>query len=187
MRPVALFDMDGTLADYEWSLTSKLREMMGPDEPSIDGANLWEMDKLPHIAARIDAIKNVPGWWRDLPRMRWGFDVFEVACRIGFEPHILTKGPAMNANAWKEKMEWVRRELGDDIQVHITSDKSLVYGAVLVDDYATYMNEWLKFRPRGLGVVPYDTDNPNLVSYQDGMDEVTKRLEAAYTRKGVES
>lgn len=159
MNKIALFDMDGTLCDYEGQLRSDLDATLSDNE-SIP-ADLWEADKMPGIKNRIDLIRRQPGWWANLPRLQWGWDVLEIARQIGFQCEILTKGPSSNPQAWAEKVEWVRRELGADMPVHVVSNKGLVYGRVLVDDYWQYMNAWLEFRPPGLGVVPYDRSAHN--------------------------
>ncbi|MCK5018074.1 MAG: hypothetical protein KAS32_13540, partial [Candidatus Peribacteraceae bacterium] len=71
----------------------------------------------------------------------------------GFEIMILTKGPKSSPNAWKEKVEWCRLHV-PDAKITITEDKSLVYGKVLVDDFPDYIIPWLKYRPRGLVIMP---------------------------------
>ena len=49
--------------------------------------------------------------------------------------------------------------------------------------YWPFMELWLKNRPRGLGIVNYASDvHPNLVSVDDGMDAVRRRLEEAFAR-----
>ena len=41
MKPVALVDLDNTLADYEGQLLADLKALAGPDEPEIGLYDLW--------------------------------------------------------------------------------------------------------------------------------------------------
>ena len=152
---IALFDMDGTLADYNGSMIKDLEEIKFPDETDYTPHD-WHNSRLPnYMLRRIKLISSRPEWWRSLPRIELGFEILRIAQEIGFDINILTKGPSNDSNAWKEKLEWVREHLGA-VKVTITEDKGLVYGKVLVDDYKPYMDRWLKWRPRGLGIMPID-------------------------------
>lgn len=180
---IALFDMDETLVDFQGPLREALLQMKGPEEefPS----DLWNMPD--HWYRRAQAIKLVPGFWRNLPRLQWGWDVLEICRDIGFDIHILTKGPTTGSRAWMEKVDWVHENL-PDATLHITEDKRIAYGRVFVDDYWPFMELWLRHRPRGLGIVNYSSElHPNLVNVHDGMDEVRKKLQEAFDRPGKES
>lgn len=175
---IALFDMDETIVDFQGPLRRRLLEMMGPEEdlPS----NLWDMPD--HWYARAQAIKREPGFWYGLPSLQWGMDIMALARNIGFDIHILTKGPTTGSLAWKEKVDWVHDHL-EDVTLHITEDKRIAYGRVFVDDYWPFMELWLRNRPRGLGIVNYESSrHPNLVSYLDGLEAVRERLQEAYDR-----
>ena len=60
---------------------------------------------------RMDLIKSVPGWWRDMPPLEYGFTIFKLAREIGFDCRILTKGPRTKPNAWAEKLECIVRQI----------------------------------------------------------------------------
>lgn len=154
-QPVGLFDMDGTLCDYEGALRKDLALLRAPSEPDYpDPLD----DGIPHLKARMDLIKSQPGWWRNLPRHQPGFDVMEVAHRLGFELEIVTKGPRKNRRAWTEKAEWIDDNLGPEVTVNVLGrNKGRYYGLFLCDDYEEYMADWLRHRPRGLGIL---IDNP---------------------------
>lgn len=188
---IGLWDLDGSLADYDGQLRWELNKIRSPDEPLIE--DLWEMEKLPHIKARMRLIKSQPNWWANLPVIGDGLRVFEIAQRIGFRNIVLTKGPHSLPSAWKEKVEWSQRQLGENIGIQITCDKSLVYGKFLYDDYPEYMSAWLDKRPRGLGIMPATNGNrnfrhPRVVRFYDGRDipEVKAALEVVYNRKSGE-
>lgn len=184
---IALFDMDGTLCDYQGRLLHDLELIASPDEPKVENLH----DALPWIDRRIDLIRSVPGWWKSLSKLQNGFDILEMCDDIGFDIRILTKGPRRTKIAWTEKVEWIHEEVVPDYpdtQVTITEDKGLVYGKVLVDDFGPYMNRWLKWRPRGLGIMPAtdwnkDYSHPNVIRYDgNNKQEVKEALKACYDR-----
>lgn len=78
----------------------------------------------------------------------------------------MTQGPRRNPKSWMGKKMWVDINLGEDIDVTITRNKSLVYGKVLVDDYPEYIKGWLKWRPRGVVIMPANESNINFLHPQ---------------------
>lgn len=188
-RRIALFDLDGSLADYELALTRDLRSLQSPAEEDLTD-DLWGAEKHGYINHRMRMIKTQPGWWLRLPRIEMGFEVVREAQRIGFEVQVLTKGPGSLPAAWKEKVEWcaLQPELAG-CPVHIVTDKSQVFGHVLYDDYDPYMRAWLEARPRGLGVMPPRRGNEGFSHHNlfrwDGSNKVglTRALEAAFVRQ----
>jgi len=184
---IGLFDLDGSLADYDKAVLVGLRQLQGPSEPAIECVR--DARKIPHIRARIDLMQKQPGWWFNLEPISKGFQIVELAKEIGFEIHVLTQGPKTNALAWKEKVEWCQKHLGNDIDIHITRNKGLVYGKFLYDDYTDYMMRWLEHRPRGLGIMPVNDDNvdfnhPQVIRWDgSNLDQVSDLLLAAYQRQ----
>ena len=181
LRKIALFDMDGTLADYDGQLIRDLKKIASPNEPPIDEVGMHTAGG--YIEARRHMITSQVGWWLKLKRFELGFDIIEECKKIGYEIVVLTKGPSTKYSAWSEKVEWCNKHLKEYIKgVTITNDKGLVYGKVLVDDFPAYIEAWLKHRPRGLVIMPAHAHNknytnPNVIRY-DGtnLDEVIKRL-----------
>lgn len=171
---IALFDMDGTLADYDGQLLTDLRCLASEYEP----APVLYAD-IPYLEARRQVITSQVGWWLKLGKFKLGWDVLEIAKEIGYSISVLTKGPTRKHTAWAEKVEWCNQHLADYADgVIIAHDKGLVYGAVLVDDWTEYIKRWLEHRPRGLVIMPAHDHNsnfvhPNVVRY-DGtnIDEV---------------
>lgn len=181
---IALFDMDGTLAGYDQQMKSDMALLAGPDESISNHREPMER----HLLNRMRLIKSQRDWWLNLPRIETGFDVLQLAQKIGFKIHILTKGPRNTPQAWTEKFLWCQKQISADIDITITQDKGMVYGRVLVDDYPEYMERWLKHRPRGLGIMPLTDYNksfqhPNVIKY-DGTDlaEVENKLQQAFDR-----
>jgi 5'-nucleotidase len=179
---IALFDMDGTLADYDGQLLKDLQRLASEYEPP---PVLYS--DAPYLEARRQVITSQVGWWIKLSKFQLGWDVLEVAKEIGYSISVLTKGPARKHTAWAEKVEWCNHHLAGYIDgVTIAYDKGLVYGAVLVDDWPDYIKSWLEHRPRGLVIMPAHDHNagfthPNVVRY-DGtnIDEVRIRMLARF-------
>ena len=193
---IALFDMDGTLFDYEGQLRQDLSKLAWPNEPNyLDlNVNVLELEHTEsYLKARIDLIKSKPGWWRDLPKLNDGWRIFKMAKEIGFHCQILTKGPSSRPYVWQEKVECIRKHFapGEVESINITEDKSIHYGRVLVDDFPNYMDSWMYHRCRGLGIMPANINNmdyqhPNVlrVNMKDMYDDwgVYEALVAAFKR-----
>ena len=183
---IGLFDLDGSLADYDKAALEGLAALKSPDEPAIE--DVREAHDIPHIKARIDLISRQPNWFLNLEPIPMGFQVLHLAKEIGFQIHVLTQGPKTKPLAWKEKVEWCQKHLGAEIDIHITRNKGMVYGKFLYDDFSEYMERWLEHRPRGLGIMPVNRANqdfrhPQVVRW-DGtnLEEVAERLRVAYRR-----
>lgn len=165
---IALFDMDGTLCDYESGLERSMTELQFPEEPSYSGV---PRDDAPaYLKARADLIRYDPEWWANLPKFQLGFDIWDLVEKLGYRRMILTQGPKRNPNAWTGKKLWIDRNLGQNVDITITRDKGLVYGKVLVDDWPEYIIRWLEWRPRGLVIMPANKDNisfdhPQVIRY----------------------
>lgn len=174
---IALIDMDGTVADYEYAMQQSYDAMIAPGEMSYNEASRkYGRDQWPdHLWNRMDTIKRQTGWWRNLPQYQMGMEIVGVLRKMGFLLNIATQGPSTKSAAWAEKVEWVREHM-PYADVHITEKKSLLYGKVLVDDWPPFAEEWLAHRPRGLVIMPahhYNEgiDHPQILRYQEGHEE----------------
>lgn len=186
---IALFDLDGTLANYEAALRRDLARIAGPNDPPIVEIH----GDLPEwLDERIYMIRSQPKWWQKLEQLPLGFEVLEKCMEIGYDIRILTKGPRRTHGAWTEKAKWCHcnvKPICPSMQVTITEDKGLVYGKVLVDDYPEYMDRWLHHRPRGLGIMPAQDWNvgyshPNVLRYTGTeKEELAELLQRAYGRQ----
>jgi 5'-nucleotidase len=197
-KPISLHDMDGCLFDFEGQMRMDLLRMKSPGEPDpFDSTSpmyirdLWKAEEgWPWLKARMDLIKRKPGWWRELPQLRLGWDVFWMCVTIGFERQILTRGPSKKPHVWAEKLECIRqcKDISDCV-VHITESKGQVYGRVLVDDYPPYVTAWLEHKHRGLVIMPCNAQNvgfshPNVIHYDgNNRENIQVALKAAFIRK----
>jgi hypothetical protein len=169
-EPVALFDMDSTLCDFDSRMAELMRELANPHEENPVTGRGEDGKIFPWLRARRAMIKKIPGFWRDLEPLRAGFEILRAAQRADLEPHVLTKGPEKSTNAWTEKVEWCQVHI-PGVPITVSMDKGLVYGRVLVDDWPDYVERWLEWRPRGLVVMvdwPHNSgfSHPNVFRYR---------------------
>lgn len=172
-KPIALFDLDGTLCDYDQGMFESMERLRCSKEPRSH----WHgnhHDLPPFIEERMNLIRREEDWWVNLPKFKLGWDVLRIARRLGFRIVILSKGPRRNPAAYSGKKKWIDKNLGYDVDVILAQDKGLVYGKILVDDFPPYIEGWLKHRPRGLVIMPANEGNkefnhPNVIRY-DGSD-----------------
>ncbi|MCA9488048.1 MAG: hypothetical protein KC516_03755 [Nanoarchaeota archaeon] len=187
IEPIALFDMDQTLCDYDSALIKSLNELKSPHEPEY---KLPLRDNMPdYIKNRANLIRASGEWWEDLPKLQLGWDILKVAQNLDYNIMILTQGPRRFPESWAGKKKWIGKHLGEDMDVTITRDKGLVYGKVLVDDFPEYAERWLSWRDRGLVIMPVnefnkDYSHPQVIKY-DGtnISQVEKALLVARDRK----
>ena len=187
IEPIALFDMDGTLCDYEKGLSEALNSIKSPNEPNFKG---HIRDGAPeYLKARADLIRASSSWWETLPKFQLGWDILSVAKSLEFDIMILTQGPRRNPESWSGKKKWIDKHLGPDMDITITRDKGLVYGRVLVDDYPEYAERWLSWRDRGLVIMPANEENkkyenPRVIRYNgNNLDQVKRAMILAKNRK----
>lgn len=155
-RPIALFDMDGTLCDYEAHIQKSLELLRSPNEPSI---NPHFSDNPKYIERRMSLIKSQEDWWANMPRFELGWDILEVAKSLDFRIMILTQGPRSNPAALAGKKKWLDQHLGEEQEFTMTRDKGLVYGNVFIDDYPGYLDQWFAWRKKGQAIMPAAEQN----------------------------
>lgn len=175
-EPVALFDIDGTLADFDGALTKQMRALASHDEPPWEADRFTEDEEPAYLSARRRLIKQIPGFWTNLPCLPDGFEILEAAIRRGYRIMVLSRGPRTNGPAWGEKLVWCRKNLPWDCQVTLTEDKGLVYGRVLVDDWPPYVERWLAWRKRGYVIMPARSWNegfthPQVLRFERGVND----------------
>lgn len=187
MSKIGLFDMDGTLFDYESQLRFDYSKLMSPGEEIPEDLHDETID---FVKARVKLIRSKPGWWRSLPKLQLGWDVYEIANKIGFCTHILTKGPVSNPAAWSEKVSCIQDHFDSDVTVNIVGGtKKHFYGTFLCDDFPKYVSEWLEHRPRGLVIMPAQRYNlhfthPRTIRYDgSNLNQVEDALNVVYSRE----
>lgn len=190
---VALLDMDGSVADYDGGLKVYFDKMRSPNDPDLD--HLPDGNP-PWLEARRQVVSRLPGFWRNLSPLPNGFRIVRALEEVGFDIHVLTKGPSTKSQAWAEKLDWCREHL-PNASVSITERKDLTYGRVLVDDWMPYGLSWLRHRPRGVLIVPAQRWNvgcesldPQRIFRYDGIvddADLVNVLRAVKSRRDEES
>ncbi len=189
---IALFDLDGTLADYDEAMERGLMEIslepLPEDYHKASAGGVWR--------ARVELVRARSGWWEGLESIRAGMELLEYCAGMGFRVHILTQAPKESPAAWGEKVAWCERHIAPvvpDYTISVTrGGKGIHYGRVLVDDWPGFMNEWLENRPRGLGLMPatkhnVDFSHPQVIRYDPNPGvwnsrELLERLYLAFNR-----
>jgi 5'-nucleotidase len=172
MKPTALIDLDGTLADFHGAMTRDLRRMRAQEE--VFDFNPDAENEHSHLKARYDAIKSQPDWWFNLEPIEQGFRVLEMLKQLDFKLHVCTRASMNLPQCWAEKVRWVKKYL-PGTKMTITQDKSLVQGAVLMDDWVGYVKPWLKQQSQGLVIMPdrsWNQDFAHANVIRHGADEV---------------
>ena len=196
MDKIILLDLDGTVADWDAAMIRDLQRCLPIDYyPKIEIWMKEERRNRPEwVENLMSVIRNQVGWWFNLEPLDLGMHLFELikSSRWDWEINVLTKGPATKPNAWMEKVQWCTKYLGT-VPVTVCANKSLVYGRVLVDDYPPYMEQWLKYRPNGLGIMPAHFHNrgfkhPNVIRVNSEKDLplVKRALDIAWVREDGE-
>lgn len=177
-RYIALVDMDGVLCDYYSALKKDYNKIKSPSDPEFEKTN---SNSPLYLKNRVDLIRNQQGWWEKLKPLKRGFEILKLLKKLGYEINILTKAPRNAFNANTEKSKWIEKhvgKIGKDVFMHISSDKSLAYGRVLIDDYPPYIEPWLKARPRGIVIMPPHPWNKNF-KHKRVIRYTTKNLKKA--------
>lgn len=192
-EPVGLYDLDGSLADFHGEMIRHMKALQAPEEPPLP-EDLWAAEEeQPHLKRRMWYIKNLPGFWKTLPRIEAGFDVYNLSEKIGFTNYILTKGPSNpdHAGAYTEKVLWCHANIKSP-RINLSCDKGKQYGRFLYDDFPPYIEAWLQWRPRGIVIMPVTPFNgklnhPNVIRY-DGknLSQIAEVLKRVYDRKDGE-
>lgn len=154
-EPIALVDMDGTIADFTAAMAKGLKALEGPKE-EWDYDNYSQDDEPEYMRARRRLVKNQPGFWANLPPIHRGFAILDLLKKNGYQINIFTKAPRKSLAAFTEKAQWCEKHLSDypDVKISMVQDKGLHYGKILVDDWPPYIERWLQFRPRGRVIMP---------------------------------
>lgn len=112
-KKILYIDMDNVLVDFPSAF------------PKVDPATFAEYtdkDDIPGIFGLMDPL---PG----------ALEAFEQLSRQ-FDVYILSTAPWANASAWSDKLEWVKKHLGEPAhrRLILTHHKNLNHGDYLIDD-----------------------------------------------------
>lgn len=134
------FDMDGVLADFDRGVN----ELCG-FTPDAQGGGRDADDRL------FAAIRKVDHFFRKLKPVDGAKELFaDVHKRYGDRCKILTAIPKKErgiTDAAEDKIDWVRKNLSEEVSVYTVSrkeKKNYCFGPedVLIDDYQKNIDEW---------------------------------------------
>lgn len=153
MVKTALFDMDETLCDT-WGKTLKDLTDYFPQK-ILKELHPYEDSMPQEIKERIKEIQNRKDWWRTLPVLEKGIQLWQYLRTLGFETALATKGPYLKPQAWGEKFQWQKELLPEADEMIITSkNKERIRGEILVDDWPSYVLGFLEKNKNSIAIIP---------------------------------
>ena len=132
-------DMDGVLTN----MVKHYFELTGKDLEDKVNNRKWYQD----IHGNFE-------FWRDMPWLDDGKELWHFIKSYG--PCVLTS-PTLDKNCKKGKIEWVKRELGEDVPIIVALKKHLIFneesleGKILIDDKEKNIDPWVSMG--GIGVL----------------------------------
>ena len=155
-KTTVFLDLDGVMADFD----AHFHATFGLDHKSLADDEMWE---------RINAH---PSYFRDMPPMPGALEFFTAIAPLN--PIILTACPRTNyAHAARQKREWVREHLGEDVMVLPVMgghNKPLFMhrrGDVLIDDFERNADAWTKAGGVAILHTRFDVTSHILSSFVD--------------------
>ena len=184
---IALIDMDYTVCDYADSMIPALQKLESPEEKDkYDYTNIWELEKkYPHIANRFHSIHSKQGFWLNLKPIEPGLELYKKLS-TKFKTYIVTKALKWCSLAWREKVDWIHKWIGNDVEIMVVTDKRQVMGDLLFDDQSDNAINWLVNNPNGRVLIPkrphnkqFELENtdPRIVFWDD--NETISKTDAA--------
>jgi len=160
---IALVDMDYTICNFQEPMELYLRSLESPEEiGKYDYSNLWKLEgEHPHIGKRIRTILSKHSFWANLKPIEAGLELYKYIANH-FETYILTKALKECSLAWREKVDWLHRYIGKDIEIMVVTNKKLVHGDLLFDDMPENAEDFLRLNPNGRVIMPRREHNKHI-------------------------
>jgi len=113
-KKILYIDMDNVLVDFKSALDIQSKETL--EEYS------GKEDEIPNLFAQMQPLKDAVGSFNKLSKI--------------YDTYILSTAPWNNPSAWKDKLEWVKKHIGDAAykRLIISHHKNLNKGDYLIDD-----------------------------------------------------
>jgi 5'-nucleotidase len=114
MRKILYIDMDNVLVDFPSALPKLSEELLAEYE--------GRLDEVPEIFSLMEPLEGAIDAYRELSEK--------------FDTYILSTAPLENPSAWSDKLEWVKKHLGQEAykRLILSHNKHLNHGDYLVDD-----------------------------------------------------
>lgn len=137
-RPIVLVDQDGPLADFDarfWDVVEERGYLADADRHTQTAR--FATDHLVHEHHKVHVRRtiNTTRWFAELPPIEGAAEGMNALAEHA-EVWICTKPLEANETCRDDKAGWVREHLGRgwEDRLIIAPDKSLVHGAILLDD-----------------------------------------------------
>lgn len=130
-----LIDMDGVLADFDARLVAELEDAGYPNvDEWVTHRPYFEFGPVDDILVRT--VMKQPGFFRSLAPVVHAIEALREMVAEGHEVFLVTSPLSNSDHCIPEKIEWVKRHLGEDWlrRLVITKDKTIVRGDLLVED-----------------------------------------------------
>lgn len=144
--------MDGVLADFENGFIVEYRKAFPTHTPVPISArkNFYVTSDYPsEFQENVERVYHKPGFFENLPVIPGGKEALELMSSLGHQVFICTSPLTRYDDCVLEKYNWVAKNLGYEWtrKMIVTSDKTLVYGDLLIDD---------KPYPHGVGIANWE-------------------------------
>ena len=130
MKKILYIDMDNVLVDFPSAFPKLTKEILEEYKSDLD---------------------EVPGIFSLMEPMKGAVEAFDKLAEH-FDTYILSTAPWDNPSAWSDKLEWVKKHLGQPAykRLILTHHKNLNFGHYLVDDrhkrgVENFRGEWIEF------------------------------------------
>ena len=141
MKKILYLDMDNVLVDFPSAFARIPEETLREYENNED---------------------EIPGIFSLMSPMPGAVEAFHALAEV-FDVYILSTAPSENSSAWSDKLEWVKKHLGEKAwkRLILSHHKNLNRGDFLVDDRVA--NGAGEFTGTLIKFVPHETSWPELV------------------------
>jgi 5'-nucleotidase len=140
-KPIILVDMDGVLANFSLACYRRWKTTY-PEKPVVElhEQKYWDICKQYEenevgSGALMNDVYHIPGFYADIEKLGDCENVLDEMEAAGYEVFICT-APVSSADCMTDKVQWIGRVFGNKwlSRVILTKDKTLIRGAVLIDD-----------------------------------------------------
>lgn len=162
--PRVLVDSDDVLSDFSTPAKEYMLEQYGIDA-SLEEVPDWDIFNCLSVEQREHLQKE----WMDKPGLASSFNICPGAYE-GFQAlreiadvYVVTR-PVKTSPTWfYERCNWLVEKFDfPEKKIIGTAAKYAVYGQALLDDHPTYVTDWLKNHPKGLGMLWNTPNTKNL-------------------------
>lgn len=163
-QKIAFVDLDGTLANYDRGMIEHLCVLNAGCLSAEEISGLFKetsgsRERPIWLENQKQMVHCLPEFWESLSVLAGGWAALVELQSLDYEIHIVTKIPrSALAVAAKAKIEWCRKHLalllGLHMNLHLTTDKKVFKGDLLMDDWPPYIDAWLKTNPDGVVWMP---------------------------------